>query len=65
MTKGVKPTKKEREYTIHVTVLSCDVDKEEMEQREKRLAELLITAALRKWKRERSFPAAQNSSRDA
>jgi hypothetical protein len=50
MTKEFKAVEKEG-YIINVTVLSCDMAGEEIEQREKRLSELIVTATLRKWKR--------------
>jgi hypothetical protein len=53
MTKESKAIKKE-DGCINVAVLWCDPDNGEMDQKERRLAELVLTAALRKWKREKS-----------
>ncbi len=52
MAKDFRAIKKEDGGVIRVAVLWCGLDREEMDQKERRLAELVLTAALRKRKRE-------------
>ena len=61
MTKESKAIKKESGCIIHVAVFP---DKEEMDQKERRLAELVLTAALRKRKRENSRWVGSKSSQE-
>ncbi len=62
MTKQFKTIKKEDTRITHFTVLWCEADKEETKRKEKRLAELALTAALRKRKREKSFVSKKDST---
>ena len=64
MAKDFRAIKKEGGCVIHVAVLWCGLDREEMDQKERRLAELVLTAALRKWKRENSRWVGSKSSQE-
>ena len=41
-----------REDVLQTALLYCETDEEGIKQRERRLAKIILTAALRKWKRE-------------
>ncbi len=51
--------------TISVDVSRADAERKDVERREKRLAELVLTAALRKWRRKEAAPATLNPSQDS